>query len=472
VNIFRREVLVGAAGMAGFAAAGRARQSAPKAQVLASTESGKFRAAALHGDTNAMSAMLERDAALLYCRDENGASVFLLAALARQEKAADFLITHGLKPDLHEAAAAGHVDRLTELLKTDPGSLNLRDIAGYTPLHRAAQLGRSDVIWLLLMKGALLDAKNHLASDVTPLHLALQLPDLKAAELSAGPLLSNGVDPNAKLTDGRTPLHIASEKGYAQIAAVLLRKGADPAARDAHGQQPLDCAKHSGTAEMIRLLENPQLAGRDNYSARYLYVRNGESIHRDDTAGLPQNWINQFVMAAHFDFDKTKQSYGKCPDLLMTRSTFDEIAVEAATHMGREDTAAFLLDKGSPYSTTTAAMFGDSQHIRRLLREDSARIAERGPHDFPLMLYTAFGRERPDIAELLLQSGADVNANSNGLSALHVCAKKGYVDLAVMLLEHGARKDMQSKLDDFQTPLQLAQAAKQRNEKLIAVLRG
>jgi ankyrin repeat protein len=138
--------------------------------------------------------------------------------------------------------------------------------------------------------------------------------------------------------------------------------------------------------------------------------------------------------------------------------------------MGREDTAAFLLDKGSPYSTATAVLFGDSQRVKTLLRENPGRISERGPHDFPLTLYTAFGHERIDMAELLLGSGADVNANSNGLSALHVCAKKGYADLAALLLERGAKKDMQSSLDDFKTPLQLAQDAKQKNEKLIALL--
>jgi ankyrin repeat protein len=115
-------------------------------------------------------------------------------------------------------------------------------------------------------------------------------------------------------------------------------------------------------------------------------------------------------------------------------------------------------------------MFGDNQRVKASLSEDPGRIAERGPHDFPLILYPAFGREHLDTAELLLNSGANVNANAYGQTALHVCAKKGYVDLAEMLIKRGAVKDMQSGFDDSKTPLQLAQEAKPKNDKMIALL--
>ena len=437
-----------------------------------SSESERFQAAIRAGDAPLMEKLLAQGPSLLYSRDSHGVSSFMLACLAGQSKAIDLLLAKGLVMDLHVAAAAGKSDRVAEILKVDLQSMNARDIQGYTALHRAAALGRGDIVWLLLSKGAQLDAKNPLAQNITPMHAALSNPDRTGARAAAVPLLCNGVDANAKLTDNRAPLHAAAEAGHVELAELLLRKGADPDARDGQGHTALDLAQARGNAAMVTLLRDPKRAGRDDYSGRYLYSRTGEKIHRDDINGVPQHWINVFVTTAHFDLDRTKQAYAKCPDLLMTRCLFDELAVEAAAHMGREDTATFLLDKGSPYSTTTAAMFGDNQRVKALLSENRGWIAERGPHDFPLILYPAFGREHLDTAELLLDSGVQVNANANGQTALHVCAKKGYADLAAMLIQRGAVKDMQSGFDDFKTPLQLAQEAKQKNDKLIALLKS
>jgi ankyrin repeat protein len=481
MKTLRREFLAGAAG---FALVGKLSSQASAATVSVAlppaapapvecavgSGSGPFHAAIHAGDTALMEKLLGQDPSLLYSRDQRGTSSFMLACIAGQPKAVDLLLAKGLAMDLHEAAAAGKGDRVGEILKIDLQSMNVRDIQGYTPLHRAAAFGHSDIVWLLLSKGAQLDVKNSLAENITPMHAALSIPDSATARATAAPLLCNGVDPNAKLTDNRAPLHTATESGHVQLAEILLRKGADPEARDARGRTALDIAQARGNAALVTLLRDPKRAGRDDYSGRYLSSRTGESIHRDDANGLPQHWINVFVTMAHFDLDHTRQSYAKCQDLLMTRSLFDELAVEAATHMGREDTAGFLLDKGSPYSTATAAMFGDTARVKASLREDPKRIAERGPHDFPLILYPAFGREHLDIAELLLSSGAEVNANANGQTALHVCAKKGYVDMAAMLIARGAVKDMQSGFDDSKTPLQLAQEAKEKNEKMIALL--
>lgn len=481
MKTLRREFI---SGVVGFAVVGKlsAQQSpvalsaAPPAAVPAPSTGecavgwGRFYAAIHAGDTALMEKLLAQEPSLLYSRDQRGTSSLMLACLAGQPKAVELLLSKGLVMDLHEASAAGKSDRVAEILKIDLQSMNARDIQGYTPLHRAAAFGHSDIVWLLLSKGAQLDVKNPLAQNITPMHAALWNPDPAVARATASPLLCNGVDANAKLTDNRAPLHTAAEMGHVQLAEVLLRKGAEPEARDAQGHTALEIAQAHGNAAMVALLRDPKRAGRDNYSGRYVYSRAGEKINRDDTKGIPQHWINVFVTMAHFDLDRTKQSYGKCQDLLMTRSMFDELAVEAATHMGREDTAGFLLDKGSPYSTATAAMFGDNQRVKASLSEDPGRIAERGPHDFPLILYPAFGREHLDTAELLLNYGANVNANAYGQTALHVCAKKGYVDLAEMLIKRGAVKDMQSGFDDSKTPLQLAQEAKPKNDKMIALL--
>jgi hypothetical protein len=187
----------------------------------------------------------------------------------------------------------------------------------------------------------------------------------------------------------------------------LIRKGADP-------------AEASGV-----------LILRDCYTARY------RGVKRDDTYGIPQAWVNEFVIASHFDLEKIKRLHSQCSDLLLTRSTWDEIGVEAAAHMGREDIANFFIEKGSPVSLCTACMLGNTDVVKELLREDANRVHERGAHDFPLLWYTIFGKERADLAELLLISGADVHSSMLGNNSLQFARKKGYRRIVDVLQAHG-----------------------------------
>jgi hypothetical protein len=67
-------------------------------------------------------------------------------------------------------------------------------------------------------------------------------------------LLDDGKNPNARQTDGFTPLMIAVTNGDADIASMLLAKGADPNLR-AGGRSALSMAKARPTAGMVQLLE-------------------------------------------------------------------------------------------------------------------------------------------------------------------------------------------------------------------------
>lgn len=69
-------------------------------------------------------------------------------------------------------------------------------------------------------------------------------------------LLDDGKNPNARQSDGVTPLMIAVSNGDADIAAMLLAKGADPNLR-AGGRSALSIAKSRGSAgaALVQLLE-------------------------------------------------------------------------------------------------------------------------------------------------------------------------------------------------------------------------
>jgi ankyrin repeat protein len=351
-----------------------------------------------------------------YARDQSGRSAFLVACLDGNDAEKESLLKQGLVLDLHEAAAAGDTTRVEAILARNPGSVNHRDLQDATPIHYAAACGQIAVANALLMKGAELGAVATGLGDATPAHFAASVADNRTAALMLGTLVGNGASPGARKKDGTTPLHVAAYHGHADAVRLLIRRGADAAAADSAGQTPLQVA----TGEAVAALESAGSIARDCQTARFPGVQHGE------TYGLPQAWINEFVIAAHFNFDKVKHLYAQCPDLLLTRSTWDEIGVEAAAHMGREDMAAFFIEKGSPVSLCTACMLGYTDQVKKLLAGDANRVRERGAHDFPVLWYTAFGTERPDFLELLLASGADIHAGMMGNTIVQLAEKKKY----------------------------------------------
>jgi len=168
------------------------------------------------------------------------------------------------------------------------------------------------------------------------------------------------------------------------------------------------------------------------------------------------------VSVAHFDFEKVKQLQKLCPTLLMTRATWDELAIEAAAHMGLAPMAQFLADLGAPVSACTATLLGAQDLVKRIVQEDGACLRERGAHDIALLAYTAFAAQQADIAEFLLAAGADVHARSLGQTTLHIAAAKGHLELAGLLLDHGADVNATAKVrGSDRTPLAVALETKQ-----------
>ena len=406
-------------------------------------DSQKFRTAVERGDAAAVEAYLARDPALIYSRDEHDVSIYRVALLAGRPEIAKLFVARGYVTDVFDAATAGDADRLSQLWNEDPGQFQMHTRGGLTPMHSAATAGQTPSVEFLSGRGVSpntnpADPKSGAPLSFTPLRLAVEHKDPKAAEKMAQWMLGNGANPNAPQKDGASPLHAASAAGYTAVARNLLRKGAEFAAKDKDGRTSLEAALANQHKEAAELLRNPESVRRDLYSSRYRSNEQGAAITRDDSYGIPQNWINQFVTFAHFNLDQVKKMYEVCPALLMTRATWDELGVEGAAHTGYEKCVRFLLDKGSPLSICTATMMGLGGRVKELLAEDAGRVHERGAHDFPLLWYTAFGAERVDLAELLLAAGAEVDTGYRGVTALHLAARKGYVQLGDLLLGRGA----------------------------------
>jgi ankyrin repeat protein len=67
-------------------------------------------------------------------------------------------------------------------------------------------------------------------------------------------LLERGANPNARLKDDTTPLHLALEHGKIEIGCLLVEHGASVEAEDDMGRTPLDFVSREQSDGIIELL--------------------------------------------------------------------------------------------------------------------------------------------------------------------------------------------------------------------------
>ncbi|MHC4539644.1 MAG: ankyrin repeat domain-containing protein [Planctomycetota bacterium] len=194
----------------------------------------------------------------------------------------ELLVSKGAKVSaLHLAAHRGDIDKVRSSLEKGT-NVDVRDVAGHTPLFYAASAGQMHVVEFLISKGAEVDAKDKRGGE-TPLFYAgdagwrnvVELLIARGADVNARGfgrstalesaawlgrgdvaelLIAEGADVNAKSDWGYIPLHAAAESGLVEIAEVLIAKGSDPDAKTEWGETPLHSAMWQGQVRIVEVL--------------------------------------------------------------------------------------------------------------------------------------------------------------------------------------------------------------------------
>jgi uncharacterized protein len=205
------------------------------------------------GDAERVRELIEKDIFLADARDTNGTSALMTAIYHGREEIAQVILDSAPTLTIHEAAAAGLAENVSELLESDPALLDSHAHDGWTPLHLAAYFNREKVVKMLVERGANVNSSSAHTVGLCPLHSALSSRNSKIAVF----LLRNGASVTiAEEGGGLTPLHYAAFNDMELAAQILLERGADPMVRDNAGKLPLDVAREKGSERVVALLEH------------------------------------------------------------------------------------------------------------------------------------------------------------------------------------------------------------------------
>ena len=212
----------------------------------------RFFQAVQSGDANKVEALLDADASLANARNEKGQSAVLMAVYTGRKEIRDLLLARGIALELHEAAAAGQLARVKQIVGKDPALANNFSPDGFPVIALAAAFGHREVAEYLFAEGADVNAAatngtgyNALTGAVASGHAQI-----------AGWLLKNGANANYRYGAGYSPLLTAAANGHLEIVKMLIEHGADLYAKTKDGKTALSFAQERGHAEVTEFLRH------------------------------------------------------------------------------------------------------------------------------------------------------------------------------------------------------------------------
>ncbi|KXH46440.1 pfs domain-containing protein [Colletotrichum nymphaeae SA-01] len=336
----------------------------------------------------------------------------------------------------------GLIFAVEEILKANPELINAKSGNGATALQVAAMNGHTEVVVMLLSRGANLHAKG--GQNGT----ALQAASLSGHEDVVEILLNEGADPNMRGGKLATPLQAAALRGHRDIIAALLQRGADCNAQGGEFGTALQAASYRGHDAVVNILVDK---GAD------LNTQGGK-------------FGTALVAASNHDHKTIVQLLiKKGADVNAQASAPWKTALGAAALNSHEEIVGILLDEGAVASLSSNGvdiLAHYWQTVIEVLRSTGVEVGERALEasktsttvslQISLMLLSKMSHADTvayfsnvlvpvsreghfEIAHALIERGANTNAtNADGMSALSLAAAKGHEKIVKLLLHHEA----------------------------------
>jgi ankyrin len=356
------------------------------------------------------------------------------------------------KTALHYSARNGH-KATTALLLEKGSAVNAKDGKNKTPLDYAIAKKRTEVIELLRAKSGK-TTKELLAAD--DIFAAAEVSDVESIKK----LLAGGADVNAKNKGGYTALHLAAKRGQAAAAAALLEAKADIGLASKSGKTALHyVAYYNGNLDLAKVLLDAGAAVNAKDGKNKTPLDYALSKKRTELAELLRAKSGKttkellaaddiFAAAEVGDVESIKKLLAGGADVNAANKQ-DYTALHMAVRRGQKDAAALLLEKGANVNAerkgkTPLDFAGKNEEIAALLREKGGKTGKE--IKAAGSIFSAAQSGLVDAVKTHLAAGVDVNGkNKGGYTALHLAAKKGHVEVAAALLEAKADIGLVSK---------------------------
>uniref|UniRef100_A0A182PQV5 Poly [ADP-ribose] polymerase n=1 Tax=Anopheles epiroticus TaxID=199890 RepID=A0A182PQV5_9DIPT len=351
--------------------------------------------------------VLIRKGALLNEKNKDFLTPLHIAADNSHYELMDVLLRHGAKVDaldglgqtaLHRCAREDNI-QACRLLLSYGIDISIVSLQGYT----AAQLATENVLKIL----------QDPPSDTVDLECQL-LEAAKAGDLDTVRriVLSSPMTVNCRDLDGRhsTPLHFAAGYNRVPVVEFLLEHGAEVHASDKGGLVPLHNACSYGHYEVTELL-----------------VKHGANVNVADLWKFTP--LHEAAAKGKYEIVKLLIKHGAD----VTKKNRDGATPLDLVREGDQDVADLLRGNAA---LLDAAKKGNLARVQRLVSPDNINCRDaQGRNSTPLHL--AAGYNNLEVAEYLLEHGADVNAqDKGGLIPLHNASSYGHLDIAALLIKH------------------------------------
>ncbi|MGG0654965.1 ankyrin repeat domain-containing protein [Rummeliibacillus pycnus] len=151
--------------------------------------------------------------------------------------------------------------------------------------------------------------------------------------------------------------------------------------------------------------------------------------------------------------EEVKEIIRENPELLNLRSQTGQSPVLTAIYHGSSHSLEFLLENKIPLDLFEAAATGELSRVKELVKLNPSLALEYANDGFTALGLASYLGHK-DIAEYLIENGADINSvskNSMKVMPIHSAVATKKVDIAELLLKNGAQ--VNAKQDSGWTPL-------------------